>query len=200
MNNHLVIYGCGGHARSVVDVVLANASYDSVCFVDDNAKEDETIFDIKVLRSWTGETTDHFIAIGDNKLRKIKHLELDENNLVSIISKTAHIGHRADIGKGVFIGNFCHIGPEAVIGKNSIINNGAVVEHEVRIGEHSHIGPNTTISGRCTIGELVFVGVGGTIKDYINICSNVTIGAGATVVNNITEPGVYVGTPARKIK
>ena len=34
----------------------------------------------------------------------------------------------------------------------------------------------------------------------VNICDNVVIGAGAVVTKNITEPGVYVGNPAKKIR
>jgi UDP-N-acetylbacillosamine N-acetyltransferase len=200
MKKTLVIYGCGGHSRSVADIVLANAEYESIFFVDDNAKENETLYGFRVLRQWTNEAADCFLAIGDNESRKRFLDNICEDYLISIISRTAHIGYQANIGKGVLIGNFCHIGPEASIGKNTIINNGAVVEHEVKVGEHCHVGPNATISGRCKIEELVFVGVGATIIDYVNICSNVIIGAGATVVRDIDEPGVYVGTPVRKIK
>ena len=32
------------------------------------------------------------------------------------------------------------------------------------------------------------------------ICDNAVIGAGAVVTKDITEPGTYVGIPARKIK
>jgi len=199
MNDSLVIYGCGGHSRSVVDVLLAGNSYTSIILVDENAKDNETLYGFRVLRQRTDESADCFLAIGDNKLRKDFLDNICEDYLISIVSRIAHIGYQANIGKGVFIGNFCHIGPEVVIGKNTIINNGAIVEHEVCVGEHCHIGPNATISGRCKIGKLVYVGVGATIKDYVNICSNVIIGAGATVIKDIDEPGIYVGTPAKKI-
>jgi serine acetyltransferase len=31
-------------------------------------------------------------------------------------------------------------------------------------------------------------------------CNDVTIGMGAVVVKDITEPGIYVGNPARRLK
>lgn len=200
MTETTLIYGCGGHSRSVVDIILANNPDAVVCFVDDNARVNEALYGFPVVNKWYGNIIDCFIAIGDNNLRKGKYEEIGTERLINVISKTAHMGKQSQIGKGVYIGNFCHIGPEAIIGNNSIINNGAVVEHEVRIGDHCHIGPNATISGRCKIGELVFVGVGATIKDYVNICSSVVIGAGATVVKDIVEPGIYIGTPAKRFK
>lgn len=196
----LLIYGCGGHSRSVADIVLLNDPAALLLFVDENAREGEQIYGFDLLKAAPTDGSPYFIAIGDNYKRQSKYAELGNSGLVPIISRTAHLGRQSMVGKGVFVGNFCHIGPEAVIGENTIINNAAIIEHEVLIGMHCHIGPNATISGRCRIGDLVFVGVGATIKDYINICSDVIIGAGTTVVKDIVEPGVYVGTPAQKIK
>lgn len=194
------MFGCGGHSRSVADVVLANEPGTSLVFVDPNARENEVIYGFPVVSELTVGNEPVFLAIGDNAKRREKLEELETVNLVPVVSSKAHIGHRARVEAGCFIGNFCHIGPETVIGRNTIVNNAAVVEHEVVVGEHCHVGPNVTISGRCRIGDEVFVGVGATIKDYVNVCSNVVIGAGATVVKDIVEPGTYVGTPARRIK
>jgi len=197
----VIIWGCGGHSRSVVDVLLASRPSVELVFVDENAKDGELLYGFPVLREYQLDNEPFFLAIGDNQSRK-QHLEQcnDTDRLISIISPNAHLGHRSMVAAGCFVGNFCHIGPEARIGTNTVLNNAAIIEHEVRIGEHCHIGPNATISGRCKIGDLVFVGVGTTVIDYISICSNVVIGAGSTVVTDIIEPGTYVGTPARRIK
>ena len=195
------IFGCGGHARSVADVLLSSYPKSKIIFVDKTAKEKEKIFGFKVIKE-TKLTSKAkvFLGIGDNLSRKSLSKALKQPNFFSIISKKAHIGKKTTIEDGCFIGNFCHIGPEVSIGKNSIINNGAIIEHEVKIGEYSHIGPNVAISGRTTIGDFVFIGVGATVINNVSICSKAIVGAGATVVNDLTEPGVYVGTPAKKIK
>lgn len=200
LRHRLILFGCGGHSRSVADIVLANESEASLVFVDPNARENESIYGFPVVRELAVGDEPVFLAIGDNARRREKLEELGMVNLVSVVSARAHIGHRARVGAGCFVGNFCHIGPEAVIGRNTIINNAAVVEHEVVVGEHCHVGPNATISGRCRIGDEVFVGVGATIKDYVTVCPRVTIGAGATVVKDISEAGIYIGCPARKLK
>lgn len=193
----LVLYGCGGHSRSVADIALANNPNIILEFIDPNALANERIFGFPVLKERSTINDPIFLAIGDNLKRKEMLQTLRPINLVSILSSIAHLGRGANIGKGCFIGNYCHIGPDVVIGKNTIINNAAIIEHESRVGEHCHIGPNATISGRCNIGDLVFIGVGATIKDKITICPNVKIGAGATVVHDIKEPGVYIGCPAK---
>lgn len=195
----LVIYGCGGHARSVIDILIYEKPDISLCLIDDQAQENEIIAGFPVFRE-EKYANRFFLAIGDNYKRAEALRTKRSHNLISIISGKSHIGKHSEISQGVFIGNFVHVGPEAVIGMNSIINNGAIVEHEVQVGAHCHIGPNASISGRCKIDDFVFIGVGATVIDSISICSNVVIGGGSVVVQNITEPGTYAGCPAKRIK
>lgn len=49
-------------------------------------------------------------------------------------------------------------------------------------------------------GDNVVIGAGSVIIGPVDICDNVTIGAMSLVNKSITEPGVYVGTPARRVK
>lgn len=49
------------------------------------------------------------------------------------------------------------------------------------------------------LGDNVFIGAGAIIIGPVEICSNVIIGAMSLVNRSITEPGVYVGSPAKKI-
>lgn len=198
--NEIIIFGCGGHSRSVTDVILQNDPEVSLIYIDGNARENETLYGFEVVKKFPVADNPCFVAIGDNAKRMAKMIEIGSANIISVISAKAQVGFKSKIGRGCFVGNFCHVGPEAVIGEGTILNTASVIEHEVQIGDNCHIGPNATISGRCKIGNLVFVGVGATVKDYVSICSNVTIGAGATVVKDIGELGTYVGTPARKIK
>ena len=51
-----------------------------------------------------------------------------------------------------------------------------------------------------SIGNNVQIGAGAMILPGVSICSNVIIGAGCIVSKSITEPGIYVGVPARKIR
>lgn len=195
----LTIYGCGGHARSVIDVLVQDCPAVSMCLIDEQAEENEYVAGFPVFREKM-HSNRFFLAIGDNYKRAEALKTKFDQNLISIISSKAHIGRGAEISKGNFIGNFAHIGPDAVIGLNSIINTGAIVEHEVQIGAHCHVGPNATISGRCRIDEFVFIGVGATVIDSISICSDVIIGAGSVVVQDIMKSGTYAGCPAKRIR
>lgn len=202
--NKVVVFGCGGHARSVVNILHEISQGLEIILVDDNAKDNEFILGCQVRRHYELDENDgYIIAIGDNNIRKEMYKILvnrSVGNCVAVVSLNSHIGADAQIGKGTFVASNVFVGPEAKIGNNSILNTGSVIEHEVRIGNHTHIAPGAVVCGRSIIGDNVFCGAGSVITDKIHICDNVLIGAGAVVVRDILIPGTYVGTPAEKIK
>lgn len=199
----LIIFGCGGHARSIVNALHQFASNIKIVLVDENAGVDESILDCKVVQEYElGENDGYIIAIGDNERRKELFdclLRQNRGRCVSVIATDSHVGLDAHIGAGTFIAPYAYIGPQVRIGNNVIINSGSVIEHEVIVGNHTHIAPHTTICGRTKIGNNVFCGAGSAVIDKLTICDNVIIGAGAVVKEDIVIPGTYVGVPARKI-
>ncbi len=202
-NHHsLIIHGCGGHARSVADVAINNG-INEIIFIDDAAKPNEMLFGFPVHSNTSllnTEDYEHFVAVGDNTLRAnmFNLLKKENQKIISIISTHSYISKMAHINPGVFVGHQAYVGPNVKIGENTIINTRSLIEHDCIIGSHCHVSINTTLAGKCQIGDYVTIGAGATIIDKINVCSNVIIGAGAAVVNHISEPGTYVGVPARK--
>lgn len=201
-NTTLIIYGCGGHARSVADVALSN-NEKNIIFIDNNAKPGEKIFGYNITPYDIDLADNHrrIIAVGDNQSRA----SLYENLIIkypicNVAASTAYISAMSNFESGVFIGHAAHIGPNVKIGAATIINTRSVIEHDCFIGKYCHISVNATVAGKCKIEDFVMIGAGATVIDGITICSNVTIGAGAIVVKSISEPGTYVGVPAKKIK
>lgn len=201
------IIGCGGHARSMADVIISNKDCGNLIFFDDNAKYGEKIIgNYEAMRLSTNiellkKSDAIFLGIGDNRERAKmkKYLDgygVDLKSFHSLIAQNSEIGTDSKISKhGTYVAKRGVIGPESQIGDFCIINTGAVVEHECIIGNYSHISVNATVCGRCKIGNNVFVGAGAVIKDNVSICDDVVVGAGSVVIHDIVKPGVYVGTP-----
>jgi acetyltransferase-like isoleucine patch superfamily enzyme len=120
------------------------------------------------------------------------------------------------IGAGVFIGPFTEIQKDVVIGDRTKVQSHSFICELVTIGNDCFIGHgvmfiNDTFSTggpargdkskwkSTKIGNGVSIGSNATIMP-IEICDNVVIGAGSVVTRNITEPGIYAGNPARKMK
>ena len=116
-----------------------------------------------------------------------------------IIAATAVITRNAKIGKGVAILNNAVIN-RATIGDHCIINTGAIVEHDCTVGGNTFIGPGAVIGGGVSIGDDCFIGLGARVKNGVAIGSGVTVAMGAIVNRNLTEPGIYHGSPLKRFK
>ena len=120
------------------------------------------------------------------------------------------------IGDNAFIGPFVEIQRDVAIGARSKIHSHSFICELVTIGNDCFIGHgvmfindlfskggpangNKDLWKKTSIGSDVSIGSNATILP-VNICNHVVIGAGSVVTKNITESGVYVGNPARKIK
>ncbi|MHA4808307.1 acyltransferase [Flavitalea flava] len=120
------------------------------------------------------------------------------------------------IGNNTFVGPFTEIQKRVRIGSFCKIQSHSFICELVEIGDHCFIGHGVMFindlfedggpaAGDQTkwkathIGDHVSVGSNATILP-VTICNNVVIGAGSVVTKNITEPGVYAGNPARKLK
>ena len=57
-----------------------------------------------------------------------------------------------------------------------------------------------TFSNTVVAGDNTFIGSGSVIANNVNIADNIIIGAGSLVLNDLVQPGVYAGSPAKRIK
>lgn len=196
--------GAGGQTRSLIPILLQN-HYIVHGILDDTFEpgREELIMSSKLI----GKLNDYrqmypvVLAFGDNQ-KRMQLFELFKNYILqdNLIHSTAFIDPEATLGISNQVFGRCFINAKAVIGDNNIINTGCIIEHEVKTGSHNHISVGSLLCGRVSIGDQCFIGAGAVVIDKISICSNVTVGANSVVINHITEPGVYVGNPARKIK
>lgn len=137
------------------------------------------------------------IAIGDGAVRSkmydhFKHLPFTNFNAGDLYGDI-------DMGVGNIICPGTILTTGITIGRHVIINLNCTIGHDCVIGDFVTISPGANISGNVTIGDLCYIGSNASIRDKITICTGVTIGAGGVVVKDITEPGVYVGNPVKKI-
>jgi UDP-N-acetylbacillosamine N-acetyltransferase len=204
MNKSVVLIGAGGHARSVI-ALLQNNGFAIKSIYDNSWKADskETIFSIPVCGT-IADVPNHetiCLAVGDNTTREELYHQFSKQVFKEVIEHpNTFIENSAVLGHSNLVFANAIINADVKIGNNNILNTGCIIEHECVTGNHNHISVSAVLCGRVRVGSNCFIGAGAIIKDKIKICDNVTIGAGTVVVKDITEPGVYVGNPSRKIK
>jgi acetyltransferase-like isoleucine patch superfamily enzyme len=133
---------------------------------------------------------------------------------VTVVSPVNLYG--CEIGDHSFVGPFVEIQADVKIGKHCKIQSHAFICSLVTIGDHSFISHGAVFINdlfetggpaggdqnkwqKTTLGNNVSIGSNATILP-VKICDNVVIGAGAVVTKDITESGIYVGNPARKLR
>lgn len=202
MSKKLVIIGASGHGKVIADIALRNG-YEIVGFLDDNDTIKEiggfpllgSVLDVAKFAS----ECEFFIAIGNNRIREMI-ADKYAVNWATLIHPTAAIGRDVEIKAGTVVMANAVINPSARIGMHCIINTGAIIEHDNFLDDYVHVSPNATLAGTVHVGKRVHVGVSACVKNNVTITDDVTIGAGAAVVKDITEGGVYVGVPARRMR
>lgn len=81
------------------------------------------------------------------------------------------------------------------IGDGTIFDNQCHVAHNVTIGENCIILSGFLCAGSSILGNRVVASGGTMIKDHVEICDNTYLVHRAGVINNITKPGIYAGSP-----
>lgn len=188
-----VLIGNGGHAKEV----MAQMGVKLLRFVDDQYVDNDTL----PLSQFDPTKYVAMVAIADSKDRyNVVQRLPKETQFFTFIHPTALLMKDIEIGEGSFIGAYSILTTNVKIGKHAILNRGNHIGHDCRIGNYFSAMPGSIVSGNVIIYDLVYVGTNASIKEKITIHSLTTIGLNSGVVKHIEEPGVYVGTPAVKIK
>ena len=196
----LLIYGAGGNGEVCADIAKLNG-YEDILFYDDN-HEIEKIGNYKVIHDFkliNFDEYDFFNAIGSNKTRELITNRVNRD-MITLIHPTAVIGENVEIGEGTAIMAKAVINPGCRIGKGVIVNTYSSLDHDDIVDDFAHISVNAHLAGNVHVGKRVFICMSSSVINNVSICDDTVIGAGATVVDNIENPGTYIGTPAKLIE
>jgi sugar O-acyltransferase (sialic acid O-acetyltransferase NeuD family) len=207
----IIVIGGGGHARVVISILKKLKTYRVRGYTDPrNCGEllgvpylgtDNELADL----TSESQGKNAVLAVGQIGLGKARHEiyhRLRSLKLVfpKIISPDAIVNDGVSIGEGAVVMDGTIINTGAELGAGVIANTRCIIEHDVTLADWVHIAPGATISGGVNVGRFSMIGAGATVIEGKNIPAETIIGAGATVVHDLVEPGIYVGTPARRLK
>ncbi len=205
MKNKLLIIGASGHGKVAADIAIKMNKWTSIAFLDDDASIKSSM-GIEVIGKSAEAFThingyDIFVGIGNNATRKKiqKKLEAEGASIPILIHPSVVIGEQVEFASGTVVMAGVVINCCTRIGKGCIINTGATIDHDNIIEDFVHISPGAHLAGTVNIGLGTWLGIGSVVSNNINISNGCKIGAGAVVVKDITESGIYVGVPARRV-
>ncbi len=207
----IILIGGGGHCISCIDVIEQTGMYTILGILDVPEKVGQTVLNYPIIgtdfeiEKYIKECSNFFITVGQiktvatrisifNKIKKVG------GTLPVIVSPLSHVSKYSNIEEGTIIMHHALVNANASIGKCCIINSKALIEHEASVGNFCHISTSACVNGQANIGQNSFIGSNTVIGNNISITLNTVISAGSQVLKTLSNSGIYIGNPLRKVR
>jgi acetyltransferase EpsM len=195
--HQVYLYGAGGHAKVVIDILKFN-----------RIKVPEIFDDNPAVCTFMGIPVSHadvysplIISIGDNAVRsRIAERLKDTVFSPAVFAQSVITSDSVSVGEGTVVMQGSIIQSSVRIGRHGIINTRAAIDHDCRLLDYVHIAPGAILCGNVEVGEGAFIGAGVIIKPGIRIGKWSLIGAGAVVVKDIPDHVTAFGNPCKIIR
>jgi sugar O-acyltransferase (sialic acid O-acetyltransferase NeuD family) len=186
----VVVYGGGGHGRSLIDLLRLEGSYRIVGVLDDGLKAGAQVMGLEVLggsealaglaEQGVRIAINAVGGIGDvsNRIRVFSRLHEAGFFCPGVVHPAGWVETSAEVAAGTQVFAHAYVGSSAEIGYGAIVNTGAVVSHDCRLAPYVNISPGAMLAGSVDVGEGTLIGMGVTVN------LNVMIGPGARVGNS----------------
>lgn len=201
-----IVFAAGGHAKVVLEAIVASGVATPIAFVDDDPRrQGTTVLGLPVKNErWLAdaaraERLTAALGVGDNFIRKgmAARCAALGVSLLTVVHPSALISPSARIGAGVVLSPRAVVHTDAWVGEGTIVNTGGIVEHDVIVGEYAHVSPNAVLAGGSRLGALSHLGAGSVVIDDVVVGSGCIVGAGSVVTRSLPDDVVAYGSPAR---
>ncbi len=197
---YLLVFGAGGHAKAIIDMVKQLDKYVVAGILDDDKQlTGKEILGIPVLgtRVLFPVLIKQGVRLAVNgvggildinvRIKIFEALEKAGFSFPSLIHPRATAETSAVIDDGVQVFANAYIGSEAHLHPRCMVNTNAVVSHDCVIGMYSHIAPGALLAGEVHVGAYTLVGMGVTTAIGVQIGDNVRIGNGAIILADVPD-------------
>jgi len=203
----IIIYGAGGHARVIIDIIEQVGIHKIIGLVDDTGSINN-LMGYPIARDVSNYLDKGvragLVAIGDNwqRSRLVTKIldQCSEFEFISAIHPSVNKARNISIGVGTVVMAGCNINPCTQIGSHCIINTGANIDHDCTVNDFASLAPGVTLGGNVDIGDYTAVGLGSSVIQKVKIGSHTVIGAGAVVIKNIPSYCVAYGNPCKFVR
>ncbi len=198
----ILVYGAGGHGKSVIDLLRSLGIYRIAGVLDDNPAVSGELMGVPVLGAGDQLADLHAQGIrlavnavggiGNVQVRIAVFQRLAEAGFTcpAVVHPSAVVERSAVLAPGMQIFPQSYVGSDVQAGFGTIVNTGAIVSHDCRLAAFVNISPGAILAGGVEVGEGSLVGMGATVNLLVKIGPGARIGNGATVKSDVPAGGI----------
>src|SRR3954451_18010818 len=154
----IYLYGAGGHAKVIIDILETCGKTVAGIFDDDLSKTIWNFHPVTFPGSFDFATDELIISIGNNIIRE--RISKMDAKYHTAIHPSAIVSSYASIAEGSVVMAGALVNADTTIGRHCIINSHASVDHDCMIEDFVHISPNATLCGSVFVGKCSHIGSG----------------------------------------
>jgi len=193
----LIIFGGGGHGKTLIDLIRAMGTYRIIGIIDDHLPENSDVLGVPVLggakslSEWHNRGVRLAVnAIGGigNVSVRIKIFDILANAgfyCPTLIHPTAVVERSAVLEAGVQVFAHAYVGSAARVGFGTVINTGAIVHHDCMVGQVVNLSPGATLAGNVHVENYAQIGMCATVNLQITVGERALLGNSCTVKANV---------------
>lgn len=196
------IFGAGGHARVVSDIIQCQGKYKISALVtpDGQGTGNHPIISEEQALEKPKPTV---VALGDNFLRSQIVQKLTQagiNQFITCVHPSAVIANSVTLGSGTVVMAGAVINPEVKVGAHCILNTACSIDHDGRMEDYASLGPGSHLGGEVRLGRSSSIGLGAQVIQKVEIGQHTVVGAGTLVVKSLPSHILAYGHPCQVVR
>jgi acetyltransferase EpsM len=198
----ILIFGGGGHAKAVIDLIRALRSYPIAGILDDHLDPGTTVMGVPVLgtaallESLYNEGLRLAVnAVGgiskmETRIRVFESLAGAGFSCPTLVHPSAWVEPGAELSAGIQVFPHAYLGSESRVGFGCIVNTGAVVSHDCVLDPYVNLSPGALLAGNVRVGRGTLIGMGVTVNLGVSVGENARLGNSAVIKSDVPDGAI----------
>lgn len=209
----LVLVGCGGLGREVVELVRAggpDAGWRLLGFLDDDpAGHGGRVAGLPVLgptallEQLPGDPA-VVLCVGsarapEARLRVAGALGLPPDRYATLVHPAASVGGSCRFGPGSVVLAGVMATADVTAGAHTVAMPGVVLTHDDELADGVTVAAGVRLAGAVRVGRAAYLGAGALVREGVSIGAAAVVGMGAVVLEDVPAGETWAGVPARRL-